>query len=353
VSGISQQRDVSVSLSARGVIEAKGVSLTDVIAVPNLPDLEDSIPTMQDAKNFAYLSSIQFHELESSKVELLIRARVQVAHKVDETREGCGGPVTVHTALGWTLVGAVDRPEDAGQTTVKSLFVCTQTGDVHEHRQRLNDSRFKDLKESAGASAYSVEDLYAVKIMEEVPRKEESMWELGLTQLTPLPPDDRELKKAQKVNAVDIRNVAGKKTVRTLLTYFSSFIRLQHAVAWMNRFKQYLRWKIKGGKSEVQKRGLAIEELVIAESEVVKLVQKESYVEELGALSNHSSFEGLCSSKSVDSLKKSYLKALCPVNVDGILRVGGRLQRSCLPAGTKHPIRGGGLEDVLGLEESF
>jgi len=174
--------------------------------------------------------------------------------------------------------------------------------------------------------------------MEEVPRKEESMWELGLTQLTPLPPDDRELKKAQKVNTVDIRTDAGKETVRILLTYFSSFTRLQRAVAWMNRFKQYLRWKIKGDKSEVQKGGLIVEELVIAELEVVKLVQKELYGEELRALINHSGFEGLCSSKSVGNLKKSHLKALCPVKIDGTLRVGGRLQRSCLPAEAKHPI---------------
>ena len=44
------------------------------------------------------------------------------------------------------------------------------------------------------------------------------------------------------------------------------------------------------------------------------------------------------SSKADSIMKRSQLRRLCPTLVDGVLRVGGRLEGSSMPFDTKHPM---------------
>ena len=84
---------------------------------------------------------------------------------------------------------------------------------------------------------------------------------------------------------------------------------------------------------------MTVIELNESESEVVRLVQQQAFGAEVRLLEDHKSFAALQSSKVLgSSLRESRLKALCPVLVSGLLRVGGRLQRFNLPVETKYPI---------------
>ena len=71
---------------------------------------------------------------------------------------------------------------------------------------------------------------------------------------------------------------------------------------------------------------LSVSDLEKAEKAIVCFVQRQSYPDEIEALTK-------------GTLKKaSHLYKLDPVLVDGILRVGGRLSRSALPEEAKHPM---------------
>ena len=146
---------VQVSLLVRRVNEAQVVSLAEVIAVSSLPKLEDSIPRMQDVKKYSYLRGIEFPEVDSSKVELLIGAKVLAAHRIKNIRESSNGPVAVHTGLGWTLVGAVREIGESCDGSVQVHFCRAKNDVLHEQMQSLYDMEFKELEES-GMLSFSI-----------------------------------------------------------------------------------------------------------------------------------------------------------------------------------------------------
>ena len=79
-------------------------------------------------------------------------------------------------------------------------------------------------------------------------------------------------------------------------------------------------------KSTVQQQPLSLEELVEAETELIRLSQQQDYSEEICALREHAPIK-----------KKSQIYKLDPVLQDGILRVGGRLNKAAMPQEAKHP----------------
>lgn len=72
---------------------------------------------------------------------------------------------------------------------------------------------------------------------------------------------------------------------------------------------------------------LSVEELEKAELEIIRFCQRKRFPEELSKLQNSKSVKGC-----------SHIYRLCPLVQDGVLRVGGRLSRSSMPAEAKHPI---------------
>ena len=106
------------------------------------------------------------------------------------------------------------------------------------------------------------------------------------------------------------------------LERYSSWFRLKKAVAWLRRFVQFV------AKKEVSKTPLQVSELQEAEVVIVKLVQKQSYRQELRDLTH----------KKVVS-KHSSIYSLEPTkDDDGVLRVGGRLVHSSIATDAKHPM---------------
>ena len=122
---------------------------------------------------------------------------------------------------------------------------------------------------------------------------------------------------------IDVRSVL---TISTNPWYQSWFLRyscwykLLKAVAWMIRFKQYL--MIMTGKridGSLKVGDLTLQELRIATDNVLRLVQED------------------CFGSQIDSSGRKSLKCLNPLQINGLICVGGRLQQSqCVTQ--RHPI---------------
>ena len=99
-------------------------------------------------------------------------------------------------------------------------------------------------------------------------------------------------------------------------------------MAWLLRFKQNVLGLIRGSVTTNRNTLLSVTELENAELELIKRVQK-----------THFSFIAFYSSPEVDfqRLPRS-IKKLCPIILNGILRVGGRLDFTDLDFDLKHPI---------------
>ncbi|XP_064621732.1 uncharacterized protein LOC135484315 [Lineus longissimus] len=136
-----------------------------------------------------------------------------------------------------------------------------------------------------------------------------------------------EVKPEVKVYATNPTQDGGQQAISTMINHYSCWYRLKKGIAWMLRLKKVLHQKVKNKDIPGQvamtppRRGLTVDELLEAEQEVLKFVQKKAF----GDIQAN--------------FKTCKLKKLNPVlDSDGILRVGGRLENSNLPDETKHQI---------------
>ena len=166
--------------------------------------------------------------------------------------------------------------------------------------------------------------------------KDEDAWPvipIGLPSTTPVDP---ELLKVHQVNCTNTFDTASDKvTLYRLLTHYSSWSRLRRAVAYLLRLKQFLLTKSKNGitKNMFSSQYLSVEEFRASTLAIVKLVQIKYFHKELNSLKNNDRFF-VSGAKNIHSP----LRKLCPIQVNGVLRVGGRLQNSSLSDSAKHPI---------------
>ena len=117
---------------------------------------------------------------------------------------------------------------------------------------------------------------------------------------------------------------------------FSSWLQLERIVAWVLRYKSLLRNAVEKRKQgepmqflcENKASPLSVKEMEASERAIIKAVQIYSFQEELMSLrSEHSAVK-----------KSSRIAKLDPVLVDGVIRVGGRLQNSPIKQESKHPV---------------
>ena len=142
--------------------------------------------------------------------------------------------------------------------------------------------------------------------------------------------EDPEVKKTSTsfaTNANTTTNAMGK-----IFERISSWYRLKKFVAWMMRYRQKLRgqrMKRQRGESTVLQPEhkvipLSVDEMMIAEKEILKHVQRDSFPEEVLTL------------KPIK--KPSTIYKLDPRKVDGLLRVGGRLRHAPIETEAKYPV---------------
>ena len=123
----------------------------------------------------------------------------------------------------------------------------------------------------------------------------------------------------------------------SLLERFSNvetWIKLLQRIAWLMRFKRFLL-----NKREVKVGVLSLQEVRCATTEVMRLLHLEEFPTELAILRQQESTKQI-RGKAKQGLRRlpSRLSKLNPILVNGIIRVGGRLQHAPLPFETKHPI---------------
>ena len=162
--------------------------------------------------------------------------------------------------------------------------------------------------------------------------------------------DDVEIKETICVNATNVH----ENPLNKLICHYSEWHCLKKAVSWMMKFKQLLhklsthrkhlisqaseslshekttemvKRQMQKFRSTIKGFLLTAEDVASGEIEIIKLCQSQSFSDELLTL------------QKGDELKRSsHIVKLDPVVQDGILRVGGRLHRSALPADAKHPV---------------
>lgn len=150
--------------------------------------------------------------------------------------------------------------------------------------------------------------------------------------------------KAVVVNAAQVEQVS---PVQKLIFYFSSWFRLKRAVGWLLRFKTLLlslvqhqklvredlsktdlsidqlekkiQVQMEGIKSQVPKEVLSVEDMVMAELNIVRFCQRVKFLEELSHLK-----KGECVRRT------SHLYKLNPILDGDLIRVGGRsVEQQC------------------------
>ncbi len=158
--------------------------------------------------------------------------------------------------------------------------------------------------------------------------------------------DDPEVKKELTVNAVVIKN--SPNATQQLITYFSDWKRLKISVAWILKIRKALlevsqkRRQLNQNNAdnsnkvdqELQQlkatyggQSLTPDDLLEAETNIIHFAQQERFPDEFAALS------GKCAVR-----KESTIYKLDPILDNGLLRVGGRLNKSSMPEETKHPV---------------
>ncbi|XP_062713379.1 uncharacterized protein LOC134290294 [Aedes albopictus] len=104
----------------------------------------------------------------------------------------------------------------------------------------------------------------------------------------------------------------------------SSFSALVRIVAWIRRFRHNA---VSRNRSCKRSGNLSTKELNESELQLVQLAQSETFPAEIAALS-----------KNQQISPSSKLIAANPSLMEGVLRVGGRLQNAPIPEGRKHPL---------------
>jgi len=163
VNGSESKIGYNVSLSVCGYTEGHEISMSNVLAIPELPGLSSNIPTMSDVAMYQHLQGVHFPELQNKRVGLLIGADVQEAHRQLQRREGkTREPVAVQTGLGWTLVGPMGGLQPSSPTGV--FFIRRSSPLIHQEMETL----FKGEGDQNDATlvGMSVDDELALSKME-------------------------------------------------------------------------------------------------------------------------------------------------------------------------------------------
>jgi hypothetical protein len=174
-----------------------------------------------------------------------------------------------------------------------------------------------------------------------------------VTPITDLVPDDPEIKKATVLASTLIRHEE-YADILTRLEYFSSWHKVKRAIAVCLRFKQKLKNRsvkmpdrclgLKSLKAVINTTYIPVnvEDMQNAEQEIIKIVQRQAFSKDLEVLhhiSPQSCTTGRDNTKKRALKKASSLSRLDPyLDEDGVIRVGGRIQRANLPRDITHPI---------------
>jgi hypothetical protein len=142
----------------------------------------------------------------------------------------------------------------------------------------------------------------------------ETLWPSRLDISSQLQEDDNEIKKSAHVNVVQDE----KMGFDDLLSRYSSWYRLQRAVVWLLKYKEYckLRYLVKVSPEKLSKckRLITVEQLQEATRCIVKYVQQKTYPVDIEILQQQTNMK--------HTKINSTLRDIHPIIEDGVLKVG-------------------------------
>ena len=179
--------------------------------------------------------------------------------------------------------------------------------------------------------------------------EDESHWP-KMVEIPVLEDDDPVVRKEAQVYVSTLQSNA----LDTLISYYSSQWRLKVAIAWLLCYKKYLQIKVqlrrknasitsdslvKSSEMPLMKCGnLTVAQLQVAEKEILKGVQRVSFLDVMEVLSSTGSCDTSRDVKRVLRKAGTSLQQVNPLLREDLLRVGGRLANAPVPYEKKHPI---------------
>ena len=106
--------------------------------------------------------------------------------------------------------------------------------------------------------------------------KSECYWPRQPTDLVELAEDDKEIKQSHHVHIV-----SGNDVMVSLVSRFSNWCHLQLTIAWLLRYKSYLRAQVKTASRTFDRGPLKVSEIQSSTKEIVRLVQIQVFTKEL------------------------------------------------------------------------
>ena len=154
------------------------------------------------------------------------------------------------------------------------------------------------------------------------------LWPEGPIVLSPVPDEFLPAKqKCAKVNVVLCKRL---DPTDSLISKYSSWHRLKKAVAWILRYKMYLRCKAKQSEWTKPAKGLLTEEKRKAEAAILQYEQEKHFKRLIADLRKDKVLDK-------DSCSVAIAK-LNPILENGLIRVGGRIDLAPVSYDQKHPI---------------
>ena len=214
-------------------------------------------------------------------------------------------------------------------------FVANRVATIHE---ASSPSQWHHISSESNPAdcvsrGFKSSDLEKLKEWHEGPqflRTDVRHWPSQPLHLPEIQSNDQELKKVISHSCTTVK----EDGLLFLLHRYSSWYALQKAVAWLLRFKQFLLCRNNElALKQLNCSYLNVSEIESATREIVKLVQRQSFPEEIRAFQESSASDQPCKLPKGSSLRK-----LGIIMVNGVLCVKGRLHLAKLNHSAKHPM---------------
>lgn len=178
---------VNISISVKGTHEgADTFNLDSVVCVPSLPSHCRSIPSNSITSRHTHLQDINFPEVTSDRIDLIIGADNEHLHAVLESRLSPDSRLNAYrTPLGWVLAGTDDQYATASVGTVYASTYFTATSNrvlQSDGVTDISDYAMKAVREMVHQcveektdenQADSVEDEEVIKLFQSKYKKDE------------------------------------------------------------------------------------------------------------------------------------------------------------------------------------
>ena len=222
---------------------------------------------------------------------------------------------------------------------VSNRLTVIHNGSTPDQWRHVHSKRNPSDATSRGLSAKALLESDSWRSGPDFLWQDESSWPTPPARQENIIDDDLEIKREMRVHAIDLDK--SMETIEKLLCYFSSWVHFRKSVAYLLRFKLWLLNKVRckleqtKGQLSPMKGRVTVDEMKVAEQEVLGVVQKRAFPKEVKQLTEASLSDGAMT-KLVN--KSSPIRSLDPFMRDGLLCVGGRLRHSTIEAEARNPI---------------